>query len=111
MHHRTMPDSDFILALIISDIAIVSILGTGLLLGFRKLGRRLDALEANIGAALDRLAKRGSGDSAQDECRSPDERAFVSESRAHDAGATRVLMRGAGGESRLHEVDVVGRHP
>ena len=110
MHHRTMPDSDFILALIISDIAIVSILGTGLLLGFRKLGRRLDALEANIGAALDRLAKRGS-DSAQDECRSPDQGPFVSEPGAHDAGATRVLMRGAGGESRLHEVDVVCRHP
>ncbi|MGJ0389718.1 hypothetical protein [Microbacterium sp. CGR1] len=59
-----MPDPDFILALIISDIAIVAILGTGLLVGFRKLGRRLDALEANIGAALDRSVKRGSGVSA-----------------------------------------------
>ncbi|MEV7800834.1 hypothetical protein AB0O14_17230 [Microbacterium foliorum] len=59
-----MPDPDFLLALIISDIAIVAILGTGLIVGFRKLGRSLDALEADIGAALDRLAKCGSDVSA-----------------------------------------------
>lgn len=59
-----MPDPDFILALIVSDIAIVAILGTGLLIGFRKLGRSLDALEADMGAALDRLAKCGADVSA-----------------------------------------------
>src|SRR5690606_11647968 len=46
----------------------------------------------------------------QHECGRADERAFVSEARAHHSCATRVVVRGRGCERLLHEVDVVVRY-